>query len=274
MRAAGPLGPVNPRITRVRPYPLTWLCFLLVLALPGTVQAREPAPHKPPALETAPQDKYGDLVRLGHAIVTDTPRHAPRYSGNRLSCTNCHLDAGRKPDAAPFWAAFVAFPAWRTKTDRVETFDERVQQCFRYSLNGIPPAFGSIELTAIAAYAHFLANGLPVGPESRGRGFPLLGKTGLDPNRDRGRVVYREHCQSCHAEDGSGVAPIPPLWGFSSYNKGAGMARVETAAAFIKANMPLGNPILTDQQALDVAAYINAQLRPPDPRYGILSIFR
>jgi len=251
-----------------------WLWLLPAVMAAGGACAREPEPHRPPPLAAAPQDKYGDLVRLGHAIVTDTPNRAARYSGNRLSCSNCHLDAGRKANAAPLWAAFVAFPAWRTKTDRVDTFDERVQQCFRYSLDGIPPAYGSIELTAIAAYAHFLARGLSVGPESRGRGFPLLGKTGLDPNRDRGRVVYRQHCQSCHGEDGGGLPGTPPLWGFGSYNKGAGMANVTTAAAFIKANMPLGSPLLTDQQALDVAAYMNAQLRPPDPRHGLLSIFR
>ncbi len=254
---------------------LRWIIAVLLLAF-GAVSYGQ-APHRPPLLESAPQDKYGDLVRMGHAIVTDTPNKAARYSGNKLSCSNCHLDAGRKADAAPYWAGFVAYPAWRAKTDRVDTFDERVQQCFRYSLNGIPPAFGSIELTAIAAYAHFLARGLPVGPETRGRGFPLLAKTGQDPNRDRGRVIYRLHCQNCHGEDGTGnpeQAAIPPLWGFSSYNKGAGMANVATAAAFIKANMPLGNPVLSDQEALDVAAYINAQIRPPDPRHGLLSIFR
>jgi thiosulfate dehydrogenase len=252
-----------------------WIIVVLLLVFGATAHGQ--APHRPPALEAAPQDKYGDLVRMGHAIVTDTPGKASRYSGNRLSCSNCHLDAGRKADAAPFWAAFVAYPAWRMKTDRVDTFDERVQQCFRYSLNGIPPAFGSIELTAIAAYAHFLARGLPVGPETRGRGFPLLAKTGQDPNRDRGRVVYRLHCLSCHGEDGAGnpaQGAIPPLWGFSSYNKAAGMANIATAAAFIKANMPLNNPVLSDQEALDVAAYMNAQIRPPDPRRGLLSIFR
>ena len=251
------------------------LFLLLSALLPGSADAIKPdPPHHPPPLASAPQDKYGDLVRLGHAIFTDTPNKASRYSGNKLSCSNCHLDAGRKADAAPLWAAFVAYPAWRAKTDRVDTFDERVQQCFRYSLNGIPPAYGSIELTAITAYAHFLARGLPVGAETPGRGFPLPGKTGLDPNRDRGRVVYRQHCLSCHGESGDGKPGIPPLWGFNSYNKGAGMANVETAAAFIKANMPLGTPVLTDQQALDVAAYMNAQLRPPDPRHGLLSIFQ
>jgi thiosulfate dehydrogenase len=254
---------------------ISWLLLLPALLSGSGVCALESEPlHRPPPLESAPQDKYGDLVRLGHAIVTDTPNQASRYSGNKLSCRNCHLDAGRKPDATPLWAAFVAYPAWRAKTDRVDTFDERVQQCFRYSLNGIPPAYGSIELTAIAAYAHFLARGLPVGAETRGRGFPLLGKTGLDPNRDRGRVVYRQHCLSCHGEGGASQPGIPPLWGFGSYNKGAGMANVDTAAAFIKANMPLGTPVLSDQQALDVAAYINAQLRPPDPRHGLMSIFQ
>ncbi|HCK81541.1 MAG TPA: cytochrome C [Candidatus Competibacteraceae bacterium] len=251
-----------------------WILAAILLA------AAFPSPgadyHQPPPLDAAPQDKYGDLVRMGHAIVTDTPNKASRYTGpgNRLSCTNCHLDAGRKGDAAPLWAAFVAFPAWRMKTDRVDTFDERVQQCFRYSLNGIPPAFGSIELIAIASYARFLAQGLPIHSETPGRGFPLLGKVGLDPNRDRGRTVYRQRCLSCHGEDGTGQAGMPPLWGLGSYNKGAGMANIPTAAAFIKANMPLGAPVLTDQEALDVAAYMNSQLRPPDPRQGLLSIFR
>ena len=32
--------------------------------------------------------------------------------------------------------------------------------------------------------------------------------------------------------------------------------------------------VLSDQEALDVAAYMNSQLRPPDPRQGLLSIFR
>jgi thiosulfate dehydrogenase len=249
------------------------LAAITLLALHGATLAGDQL-HRPPALDTAPNDKYGDLVRLGRAIFTDTPTHARRYSGNRLSCSNCHLDAGTRPNAAPLWAAFGNYPTWRAKTDRVDSFDERVQQCFRYSLNGIPPAFGSIELLAIAAYAHFLSRGIPIGEEMPGRGMPQVAKTGQDPNRDRGRAIYRQQCAACHGEDGAGQAGLPPLWGFGAYNKGAGMANVATAAGFIKANMPLGNPVLTDQEALDVAAYINAQLRPPDPRKGLLSIFQ
>lgn len=40
------------------------------------------------------------------------------------------------------------------------------------------------------------------------------------------------------------------------------MHRVLTAARFIKARMPLGEADLTDDEAFDVAAYVNAQPRP------------
>ena len=59
----------------------------------------------------------------------------------------------------------------------------------------------------------------------------------------------------------------PPLWGPRSYNIGAEMARVSVAAAFIKANMPRGWgwTVTDDDEAIDVAAYINVQPRPDFP---------
>ncbi len=61
---------------------------------------------------------------------------------------------------------------------------------------------------------------------------------------------------------------FPALWGDDSYNWGAGMHRIDSAAAYIKTNMPLGNYVkLTDQQAWDVAAFMNSHERPQDPRF-------
>jgi thiosulfate dehydrogenase len=58
----------------------------------------------------------------------------------------------------------------------------------------------------------------------------------------------------------------PPVWGPRSYNIAAGMARVSVAASFIKANMPRGwGWTVTDDEAFDVAAYINSQPRPDFP---------
>jgi thiosulfate dehydrogenase len=59
---------------------------------------------------------------------------------------------------------------------------------------------------------------------------------------------------------------VPPLWGSDSFNDGAGMARLITAANFVHFNMPHGTdylyPQLTVEQAWDVAAYMISQPRP------------
>jgi thiosulfate dehydrogenase len=87
---------------------------------------------------------------------------------------------------------------------------------------------------------------------------------------------YRLACQACHGSDGAGYRTLvqrqgtsyvtPPLWGTTSYNNGAGMDRILTAAGFILANMPVGTPydrpVLTNDQAFDVAGYFNSHYRP------------
>jgi len=59
---------------------------------------------------------------------------------------------------------------------------------------------------------------------------------------------------------------FPALWGPASYSIGASMAREERAATFIRHFMPQNKPgLLIDQQAYDLAAYINAQPRSDSP---------
>jgi thiosulfate dehydrogenase len=89
----------------------------------------------------------------------------------------------------------------------------------------------------------------------------------------RGQTVYEHDCALCHGADGLGQRAagryvFPPLWGRDSYNWGAGMQDLDNAAAFIKANMPLSRGgSLSDQDAWDVAMFVNAHERPQDPRY-------
>lgn len=235
--------------------------------------------HVPPPLEQIPQDKYGDEVRLGYKIFTETWRSARRYTGNDLSCSNCHLDAGRKANAAPMWAAFGMYPAYRSDSDRNTTLEERIQDCFRFSLDGFAPALDAPEVRALVSYFHYLSKGAPVGTEMPGRGFPQVVDTGVDPNPTRGSHAYKAKCAVCHGENGVGRRAdglkegwlFPPLWGAGSYNKGAGLYRARHLAGFLKAHMPQGADFtLSDQEALDLAAYINLQLRPRDPRKGVL----
>lgn len=243
----------------------------------ASVSAAAPvsASFAPPAAADAPDDAYGEAVRLGEKLMTDTATLAPQYVGNGLVCSNCHLDAGRKAGAAPLWAAFVNFPAFRAKNGEINTFQKRVQDCFVYSINGVPPPLGSRELIAIESYAAFMARGLPSGMSPPGRGFPEIGAPPIGPDDQRGAKVYADKCSACHGADGAGQInkggqSYPPLWGTRSYNWGAGMARIDKAAAFIRANMPQGGEgSLTVQEAWDVASFIDGKTRPQDPRFAI-----
>lgn len=106
-----------------------------------------------------------------------------------------------------------------------------------------------------------------------GHGYPTPAEPALAADFTRGRTVFEEKCSLCHDADGQGqrahgTTVFPPLWGPHSFNWGAGMASIKNASGFIKANMPLsqGNT-LTDQQAWDVATYMDSQERPQDPRF-------
>ena len=232
-----------------------------------------PTTFEPPAESAIPSGKFGDEIRLGEQIFRDPAAHAGKYVGNDLRCSNCHLDAGRLAGSAPMWAAYVSYPAYRKKNDQVNSYQQRLQGCFRYSMNGKVPPLGDPVLVALESYSYFLAKGLPTGEKPAGRGFPELPKPAMAPDYDRGAGVYAQNCAACHGADGAGQKSdgkvvFPPLWGARSYNWGAGMASIKNAAEFIRANMPLGLAgSLMPQQAWDVAAYIDSQIRPQDPRF-------
>lgn len=174
--------------------------------------------------------------------------------------------------SAPLWGAYPMYPAYRKKNDKVNTYAERIQGCFQFSMNGKPPAADSPEMTALSVYSYWLSTKAPTGVPLAGRGYPEVAPPAGGYDFKRGQQVYLEQCAICHGKKGEGqkVAGeyvMPPLWGRDAYNWGAGMHRINTAASFIKYNMPLGRPgSLSDQQTWDVAAWINRHERPQDPR--------
>ena len=226
----------------------------------------------PPDPQTIPEGEFGDAIRLGRNIFTDTQTYARAYVGNGLNCVNCHLDEGRKADSAPLWAAYGMYPAYRDKNHKVNSYEERLQGCFRFSMNGKAPAQGSKELIALTSYSFWLAKGAPTGVELAGRGYPKVADPLETPDPKRGQALFEAKCTICHGADGQGTQVkgryvFPPLWGKNSFNSGAGMSKDHNAAGFIKANMPLGQgDTLSDQEAWDIAKYVNSHTRPPDPR--------
>lgn len=227
----------------------------------------------PPDVSDIPEGGFGDLVRKGHDIFTDTPEHAAEFVGNELRCSNCHLDAGRLANSAPLWGAWVRYPAYRNKTQSVSSYAERLQGCFMYSMDGKAPPLGDEVLASLEAYSYWMAQGAPTGKTLPGAGYPKSKQAPAPPDYERGARVYAANCALCHGADGLGQKVegryvFPPLWGPDSFNWGAGMHQLDNAAAFIRANMPLGRGgTLSEQDAWDVALFMNAHERPQDPRF-------
>jgi len=205
----------------------------------------------------------------------NTPVQARAYVGknSRLSCVHCHLNRGRLATAAPMWAAAIRYPLYRKKNHRVNTLAMRIQGCFRYSLNGAPPPPNSNTMVDLIAYIHWLGSGQVMGSQPIAHGFPPIAKAAQRPDKLRGADLFRMRCVLCHGLNGQGKVRdkkvlFPPLWGAHSFNWGAGLHRVDKAAAFIKANMPYGaGNSLNTQDAWDIAAFVESHPRPEDPRF-------
>jgi thiosulfate dehydrogenase len=195
-------------------------------------------------------------------MIVDTQEYGKRYVGNALNCANCHLDGGLNPNAASFVGISTLYPQYRERAGRQMTLADRINECFERSMNGKPLPSDSVKLTAIVAYIEWLSENMPPGSAVPWRGIPRLTST-HQPDILNGKTVFEKKCVFCHGSDGQGTMAGPPVWGPRSYNIGAEMARASLAAAFIKANMPRGwGWTVTDDEAIDVATYINAQPRP------------
>jgi thiosulfate dehydrogenase len=232
---------------------------------------RKPAP--PHATE-----EYGRrlVAHTAEMLGPDQPDASLRYINSRLNCASCHLGTGTEPGTLTLLQTDEHYPRFSGRAGNVTDIEDRINECMQRSMNGKPLPLDSPEMTAMAAYLRRLgAQYSSMGASLRKAEEPPPFKT---PNRAAdvaaGQTVYSARCAQCHGADGLGLLAttyrrqgylFPPLWGPDSFNDGAGMHRVLTAARFIKARMPLGEPTLTDDEAFDVAAFINVQPRPELP---------
>ena len=219
-----------------------------------------------------------DQVIRGMRLHLQTKALLPDNVGNSLNCTSCHLNAGTVADGSPFVGVSAFFPSYAPRAGKVVTLEERINGCFRRSMNGKPLAPQSADMQAMVAYFDWMKNNTRPEDKVAGRGVGKIDPA-IKPDLVNGKQVYTKQCAVCHGDNGQGLARAdgelvyPPLWGEQSFNIGAGMARPYTAAAFVKRNMPigfhekfpLGQGGLSDQEAVDVAAYFSDQPRPDFP---------
>lgn len=241
----------------------------------------EPEKHQlwqPPDSTLIPLTEEGELIRYGRALIVHTARYlGPRGSvqniSNGLNCQNCHLKGGTKPFGNNFAAVSSTYPKFRKRSGGLESIERRINDCLERSLNGKPLDVDSREMRAMIAWFEWLGQGVPkdsVPPGTRIPELPFLSRA-ADPVA--GEKTYTKHCKACHGMEGRGLIHpdstewvYPPLAGSNSYNTAAGMLRLSSFAAYVKNNMPFGTtydkPVLSDEEAWDVAAYINSLPRP------------
>jgi thiosulfate dehydrogenase len=235
----------------------------------------------PPNIAAIGDDAFGTLVKYGYALFTDTANEigptasdaTRRFAGNNLTCQNCHLRAGTQPYAMPLIGVWGQFPQYRAREGAVDILADRINGCMERSMNGRALPLRSREMEALSVYMRWLSTGIPDGATLVGAGTLRINEPTRAADLDHGAQIFARVCAACHGANGFGQRAhagagyqFPPLWGPDSFNNGAGMSRLLTAAAYAMHNMPFGTtfnaPVLADEEAYDVAAYVVSQQRP------------
>lgn len=247
-----------------------------------------------PDTNTIPNNDEGKLISYGRTLIMHTakyfgPRGSLSQSTNGLTCQNCHLEAGTRPHGNNLAVAASIYPKYSPRASSMVSIAEKVNECFTRSLNGAPIDSTGREMNAIIAYLKWLGKDIKKGETPAGIGgikAPHFIYRAADA--DKGKLVYDQLCARCHGKDGEGMLVTdvlkdvtkqqggtattddlyyyPPVWGSNSFNGVATLYRLSKFAGFVQNNMPYPmtykTAVLTDEQAWDVAAYVNSRERP------------
>ncbi len=222
-----------------------------------------------------PDDEFGLLVKYGRKLMLNTAVYIGpqgtngKFLGNKMNCSNCHQDAGTKPFSLNLMRSHERYPQYRARENKVLTLAERVNNCVTRPHSGKPLPLDSKEMVAFLSYLKWINSFVK-------RSEKITGEKNLEitfperaANPETGAVLFVKHCERCHGKNGEGIFladssayQYPPLWGSFGYQPGSSMHRVIMQARWLKANMPFdlatwNKPVLTDEEALDIAAFVN-----------------
>ncbi len=250
----------------------------------SAVEQSVPEQKKQAELWTAPDTSIlgnsdtDQLIKYGKKLIENTafylgPKGTVAHLSNGMNCQNCHLLAGTKPFGNNYSAVAANYPKFRDRSGSMESIYKRVNDCVERSLAGHALDTTSHEMQAIKAYILWLGKDVPKGTKPNGSGLTELAYLDRAADPEKGKAVYVAKCTVCHGANGEGKLNMdnityqyPPLWGPHSYTMAAGLFRLSRLAGYVKSNMPFGadytSPQLSDEEAWDVASFVNAQPRP------------
>ena len=231
-----------------------------------------------PDTSTLGSSENDELIKYGRQLIANTglylgPHGTVAHLSNGMNCQNCHLEAGTKAWGNNYSAVAATYPKYRERSGSIESIYKRVNDCMERSLAGKALDTTSREMQAIKAYITWLGKDVAKGTKPNGAGITELAYLDQAADPQKGQQVYTAKCASCHGNSGEGkfnadniTYLYPPLWGNRSYTMAAGLFRTSRFAGYVKSNMPFGsnynNPQLTDEEAWNVAAFVNSQSRP------------
>lgn len=231
-----------------------------------------------------PQGPERDAITYGMRLFMNTHKYlgtngsVMKVSTNDVDCKNCHINGGIKPNGLPLFTVVSHYPNFRPREGRILSIQDRINNCFVNPLLGHELDVKSKEMYAITMYLKWLwdcngnkmnlAGDIPVT-------IPWIDRAA---DLEKGEIGYAKYCARCHMPNGEGVPNpteggyvYPPVWGMKSFSLGSSMHRIGKMAAFIKYNMPNDKHItkeqLTDEEAYDIAAFVNYEKIHPRPPY-------
>ncbi|HEY5258307.1 MAG TPA: c-type cytochrome [Candidatus Baltobacteraceae bacterium] len=224
------------------------------------------APVRPIAWDpnALPAGPVGAQIAYGHEILVDTQKAMPHNVTAGMSCSACHLAGGTQARGGSLVGTYAAFPQFNKRSGRVIALQDRIAECFLYSMNGTPPAYSSKQMIAIVAYIAWLSRGTPILSTPKPGVTFVVALPSSPPDATRGATLYAQRCSACHQSNGAGIAgAFPPLWGPTAFNGGAGMAHLDRMTGFVLYNMPQNAPgTLSLADAYDISGFVLSRPRP------------
>ncbi len=255
-------------------------------------------------IETAPADvrrgyeyMHNTSRTLGPFGSVKYPDGTP-YATATTACSSCHFTGGHVPFGTPVYQSpskytpdpVTGLGPYFGPMGYYRDLEDSVIDCFRNCMNAErSPAKDDPVMRDLVAYIEWVADGIKdpdmrenwrLLPPDAGPGLPVInGVANMRANPRRGEELYDDHCAGCHDKDGPGLGEYrsdegrprtPALWGDrDGHSRAAAFYRNGVLGAYIQTHMPYGKPnTLSAQQALNIAAYINA---PDKPRSGGLA---
>jgi thiosulfate dehydrogenase len=231
-----------------------------------------------PAISSITDPLEKEQIIYGRDLIANTARYLGPHGSvaqitNGLNCQNCHLDAGARMYASNFLGVASTYPKFRERSGKIESIEFRVNECLERSLNGKAIDSSSKEMRAMVSYLKWLGKNVHKNQKVDGVGAIEIAYINRPADTLKGKQVYLSRCVTCHGKTGDGVLSsdsagylYPPLWGNNAYAVSAGMYRLSKLSSYVRNNMPPGatyhKPQLMDEEAWDVAAFINSQPHP------------